>query len=225
MEAGEVDHSELRINIAVCLFFLGDYLAARDELEASPALSNPLWRRLSIHVALKTGREPEEGLLGEDPRDRLCLAALHFLKQRFQEAIDIYKRLLVDNKDFLALNVYIALCYHKLDYFDVSQEVLREYLARHPESVIARNLKACNHFRLFNGRAAEQELRDLIDSLAPSFSFAKDLIRHNLCVFRGGEGALQVMPPLLHVLPEARLNLMIFYLRNGESISSFLFAT
>jgi intraflagellar transport protein 56 len=32
-------------------------------------------------------------------------------------------------------------------------------------------------------------------------------------VFRGGEGALQVLPPLVDVIPEARLNLVIYYLR------------
>ena len=30
-------------------------------------------------------------------------------------------RTLFTFRDFLALNVYVALCYYKLDYFDVSQ--------------------------------------------------------------------------------------------------------
>lgn len=34
-------------------------------------------------------------------------------------------------------------------------------------------------------------------------------------VFRGGEGALQVLPPLIDVISEARLNLVIYYLRQG----------
>ncbi|TNM86138.1 hypothetical protein fugu_008409 [Takifugu bimaculatus] len=49
-----------------------------------------------------------------------------------------------------------------------------------------------------------------------SFEFAKELIRHNLVVFRGGEGALQVLPPLIDVIPEARLNLVIYYLRQDD---------
>ncbi|CAJ1053663.1 intraflagellar transport protein 56 [Xyrichtys novacula] len=96
-------------------------------------------------------------------------------------------------KDFLALKVYVALCYYKLDYYDVSQEVLAVYLQRVPDSTIALNLKA--------------ELENLIDISSCSFEFAKELIRHNLVVFRGGEGALQVLPPLIDVIPEARLNL------------------
>lgn len=43
-----------------------------------------------------------------------------------------------------------------------------------------------------------------------------DLLRHNLVVFRGGENALQVLPPLIDVMPEARLNLVIYYLKNEE---------
>jgi intraflagellar transport protein 56 len=35
-------------------------------------------------------------------------------------------------------------------------------------------------------------------------------------VFRGGENALQVIPTFLDVIPEARLNLVIYYLKNDE---------
>ena len=54
---------------------------------------------------------------------------------------------MLDNREYLALNVYVALCYYKLDYYDVSQEVLAVYLQHFPDSAIAINLKACNHFR------------------------------------------------------------------------------
>ena len=53
----------------------------------------------------------------------------------------------VCHREYLALNVYVALCYYKLDYYDVSQEVLAVYLQHFPDSAIAINLKACNHFR------------------------------------------------------------------------------
>lgn len=146
------------------------------------------------------------------------------------------------NREFLALNIYIALCYYKLDYFDISQEVLDTYLSRHPDSIVAINLKACNRFRLFDGRAAEGLIRNMLtDRLATSASasgsargsahlgagdaddddatggaFGRELLRHNLVVFRGGEGALQVFPALLDVVPEARLNLAIYYMRGGD---------
>jgi len=36
-------------------------------------------------------------------------------------------------------------------------------------------------------------------------------------VFQNGESALQVLPPLVDVIPEARLNLVIYYLKEGIS--------
>lgn len=76
-----------------------------------------------------------------------------------QEATDVYKRLLLEHQDFLALNVYLALCYSKLDYFDVSSEVLEGYLQQYPDSAAAVNLKACNLFKLYTGKAAQAEIK------------------------------------------------------------------
>jgi hypothetical protein len=39
----------------------------------------------------------------------------------------------------------------QLDYYDVSLEILAVYLQSFPTSAVAVNLKACNHFRLYNG--------------------------------------------------------------------------
>lgn len=72
------------------------------------------------------------------------------------------------------------MCYYKLDYYDVSQEVLAVYLQNFPDSVVGINLKACNHFRLYNGKAAEIELNSLTEKITCHFQFAEDLIKHNL---------------------------------------------
>jgi intraflagellar transport protein 56 len=40
-------------------------------------------------------------------------------------------------------------------------------------------------------------------------------------VFRGGENALQTLPPLIDVIPEARLNLVIYYLKNDDVQEAF----
>ena len=73
------------------------------------------------------------------------------------------------------------------------------------------NLKACNHFRLYNGKAAEAELKVLAD-LGHTLQ-GNDLIRHNMVVFQQGEGALRVLPQLVDYIPEARLNLVRTRLR------------
>ena len=65
----------------------------------------------------------------------------------------------MEHKDFLAINVYVALAYAKLDYYDVSNEVLGVYLTQFPDSVLAINLKACNQFRKGLVKEAEEELR------------------------------------------------------------------
>lgn len=42
-----------------------------------------------------------------------------------------------------------------------------------------------------------------------------------MVVFREGEGALQVLPSLVDILPEARLNLVVYYLRQGENEEAY----
>lgn len=185
-----------------------------DQTQRAP--ERALRNRLLFHIAHKRDNQDELMIrhqeLTDTNEDQLSLAAIHYLRSHFQEATDIYKRLLLENRDDLALNVYVAMCYYKLDYYDVSLEILAVYLQAHPDSAIAVNLKACNHFRLYNGRAAEAELKVLSDQ--GHALHTNDLIRHNRVVFSQGEGALQVLPQLSDFIPEARLNLVIYYLRH-----------
>eukprot|EP00164_Ancoracysta_twista_P000249 GFYU01000352.1.p1 GENE.GFYU01000352.1~~GFYU01000352.1.p1 ORF type:complete len:548 (-),score=193.35 GFYU01000352.1:55-1698(-) len=204
---------------ACCMYHLGMYNEAASEAAQGPATR--LQTRLLFHIAHKTNDENKlmvyHQKLADSLEDQLCLASIHYLRSHFQEATDIYKRVLLENRDFLALNVYVALCYYKLDYYDVSLEILAVYLQAHPDSPVAINLKACNHFRLYNGKSGENELKALIDRAGAE----NDLIRHNLVVFRNGENALQVLPPLADVVPEAKLNLVIYYLRNDDIMEAY----
>ncbi|XP_014674786.1 PREDICTED: intraflagellar transport protein 56-like [Priapulus caudatus] len=209
----------LCLSASCCYFFLGMYKESDEAAGKAPA--SPLKTIIMFHLSHKFNDEKRlmtfHSQLQDHMEDQLSLASIHYLRSHYQEAIDIYKRILLDNREYLALNVYVAMCYYKLDYYDVSQEVLTVYLQSHPDSVIAVNLKACNHFKLYNGKAAEAELKSLQDvSSSSSFSFGRDLIRHNLVVFRGGEGSLQVLPPLIDIIPEARLNLVIYYLKQDD---------
>ncbi|XP_072348145.1 intraflagellar transport protein 56 isoform X2 [Scyliorhinus torazame] len=211
-------HPDVWVDLACTFFFLGMYKEAEEAAMKAP--KSRLQNRLLFHLAHKFSDEKRlmnyHQNLQDITEDQLSLASIHYMRSHYQEAIDIYKRILLDNREFMALNVYVALCYYKLDYYDVSQEVLAVYLQNYPDSTIALNLKACNHFRLYNGKAAEAELKNLMDIASPVFDFAKELIKHNLVVFRGGEGSLQVLPPLIDVIPEARLNLVIYYLRQDD---------
>jgi len=213
-DSDPLDH----VYLGCCMFFLGMYKEAEEEANKGPA--HPLQVRLLFHLAHKLNDEDKlmvhHGKLKTTVEDQLSLASIHYLRSHFQEATDIYKRVLLEeNRDFLALNVYVALCYYKLDYYDVSLEVLQVYLQENPDSVVAVNLKACNIFRLYNGQAAEVELKVLLERSNTS-EYTNDIVKHNLVVFRDGEGALQTLPPLVDVVVEARLNLVIYYLRNDE---------
>jgi len=44
----------------------------------------------------------------------------------------------------------------------------------------------------------------------------KDLLRHNLVVFRNGDNGMQFLPPLLELFPETRLNMVIYNLKNDS---------
>ncbi|KAL0129427.1 hypothetical protein PUN28_001595 [Cardiocondyla obscurior] len=209
---------DISTNLACCYFYLGMYPESQKILEET--VDDKLRTRLLFHLAHKMGNESKlmeyHQMLQDVIEDQLSLASIHYLQAHYQEAIDVYKRILLDNRDYLALNVYVALCYYKLDYYDVAQEVLQVYLQKYPDSAIAINLKACNHFRLYDGNAAQVEMKQLIEKISSSFSSGHDLIRHNTVVFRAGENALQILPNLVDVIPEARLNLVIYYLKQDD---------
>jgi intraflagellar transport protein 56 len=209
---------------ACCLYALCQYKEAEEEVNLAP--ESPLQIRMLFHTAHKRNDEnammTQHQKLTDTVEDQLCLAAIQYLRSHFQEATDIYKRLLVEHREHWALNVYIALCYYKLDYHDVALEILQTYLANDPQSITAVNLKACSHYQLYNGKAAEAELKVLQQAANSGNVLGEhDLLQHNLSVFRNGENALQVLPPLLEIIPEARLNLVIYHLRTEETQEAY----
>eukprot|EP00967_Tisochrysis_lutea_P133134 scaffold233175_cov37-Tisochrysis_lutea.AAC.2 len=171
-----------------------------------------------IHIMNPYG--PAQGLLSPQHLRLWSKLAICIPCNLPQEATDIYKRLLLENRDYAALNVYVALCYYKLDYYDVSLEILAAYLQASgaldippdcacsrlfgatrgaplscqafPDSAIALNLKACNQFRLYDGKAALDELAPLTREATSIDKIDSKLVRHNMVVFQNGERALQV---------------------------------
>lgn len=209
---------------ACCLYALTQYTEAEEEAKKAP--DSPLKTRILFHTAHKRNDESammaQHQALSETKEDQLCLAAIQYLRSHFTEATDIYKRLLVEDREHWALNVYIAFCYYKLDYYDVALEILQTYLTNYPHSITAVNLKACSHYQLYNGKAAEAELKVLQQASNSGNIFQEhDLLQHNLVVFRNGENAIQVLPPLLDIIPEARLNLVIYHLRTDEAVEAY----
>ncbi len=180
-----------------------------------------------LHLAQKLGDEKtlmeyHEKIKESSIPDQLCLAALHYARGHYEDATEIYKKILTEKKEYIALNVYMALCYYKLDYYDVCLDLLSQYMTQTQPSIIGANLRACTNFQLYNGKNAEDELRMLEKVPHTGDLFQdNDLLRHNLVVFRGGENAMQTLPPLVDVIPEGKLNLVIYHLKSQEVEEAF----
>lgn len=76
------------------------YTEAQGIIEAIP--NSTLKVRLLFHLAHKLNDEDRllelHGSLRDVNEDQLSLASMHYLRAHYQDAIDIYKRLLLDKK-------------------------------------------------------------------------------------------------------------------------------
>lgn len=149
---------KLYLYLGCCYFMLGEYKNCLECIKKN-SYEDIIKDKLKFHLSHKNGANKasnnHQEKLKDDLQNQLCLASIHYNRSQFQEAIDIYTKILDQNLDFVALNIYIALCYYKLDYFDKSQELIALYLQQFSDSVTAINLKACNYYRLYNNKAAE----------------------------------------------------------------------
>uniref|UniRef100_H3GKM8 Intraflagellar transport protein 56 n=1 Tax=Phytophthora ramorum TaxID=164328 RepID=H3GKM8_PHYRM len=212
-DATATDLKSWRLSRACCLFYLQNFEDA--EHTALSSSRSALCNRLLFLLAHQR-QHSEQTLLDryqqlsrESVEDQLALASTSFVHNNFQEAAEIYKRLLSEGnkggqEGGSALHVYLALCYFKLGYDDVALELLAVYLIGHPDSFFATNLKASCNFRLYSAREATPILDDYVrrfpnhpcaqrasDSLyaskansTHSGSAMTDVIQHNLAIFR-----------------------------------------
>ena len=101
---------------ATCLFYLSRLDEAKDA--ALQGDGSKLQLRLLFHIAQR--QADEETLVSyhaqlEDVKlDQLSLAAVHYQRSHYQEATDVYKRMLLENREDMAINVYVAMCYYKV---------------------------------------------------------------------------------------------------------------
>ena len=212
-------NKEIHLYKSLCLYAQCDYENAKKEALKGP--ENSLQIRIMYHLSQKMADDSTlmnyHHKIGESDADQLCLAAIHYLRGHFDECIDIYKKLLMENKKNLALHVYLALCYYRQEYYEISQDNLKLYLDEYPESIFAQNLKACNLLHLATGKEAEDELLKLESRYEGGDIYEdNDLLRHNRSAIRNGENALKIFPPLMELYPEAKLNLVIYHLKKGE---------
>ena len=152
--------------------------------------------------------------------DELSLSALHYLKNEQEEAIDIYKKIFMDKK-YDALNIYLAMCYYKLEFYDIALDLVNHYLSIHNDSIVANKLKAAiENSSTGNDKAAKDIILNLQKLSKSSDIFEdNDLLKHNLAFFDNDPDSkynkLKIFSNLLDIIPDARQNLIIYYLRNG----------
>jgi intraflagellar transport protein 56 len=217
------EDTTVNLYIASCHFYNRDYEEAR-----SAALRGPqcdFRTRLVFHIAHQTNDEQElfqaHSQLVGTLENQLALAAIHYLRCAYQDAIEIYQRLLMQNSEYLALNVYIAMCQFKIDQFEESNEAVDLYLGSNSDSAVALNLKACDYQKLFDAEIAEAQLLQIKKFSTASYDFMDALISHNLCVFHNGENGFTVLPKLVPLLSEARFNLAVLYMRQNNPTEAY----
>jgi intraflagellar transport protein 56 len=153
----EPEDTLLWLYIASCLYYNQEFPEAREAaLQGRPC---DFRTRLLFHIAHQVN--DEQGLyqahseLVGTLENQLSLAAIHYMRSHYQEAIEIYQRLLLQRPEFLALNVYIAMCQFKLEQYEESNEAVDLYLGENSDSAVALNLKSCDYWRLFDATIAE----------------------------------------------------------------------
>lgn len=213
----------LNLYISSCYYYLGDYENAKNYANRGP--SSDLRTRLLFHIAHKLNDEQEllqahSQLIGT-LENQLSLAAIHYLRTNYQDAIEIYQRLLIQHPEFLALYVYIAMCQYKIDSFEESNESVDQYLGVNSDSAVALNLKSCDYLRLFEPDIAESQILQIQKFSSSSYDFVASLVKHNICVFHNGIDGFTIFTPLVNAFHEARYNLCILYMRESNPSEAF----
>ncbi|KAF0698260.1 Aste57867_11117 [Aphanomyces stellatus] len=219
------EHNCVLINMACCYLYMSYIDFAKSTLKKIKSPQDNIVRcqhRLQLLLAQRNNdAESVSALLDKeigssrDLRDQLAAAAVLYHQRNFQGAVDVYKRLLSRDESMAAIQVYLAMCYYHLEYFDISSEMLATYLSLDPQSIVAKNLLACNTYHLTDGSAAEKSLN------LRGTKTNHALIEHNLVAFRGGDRALRLWPPFVSVIPEAQLNLAIYHLKRSNFSEAF----
>lgn len=213
----------LNLYISSCYYYLGDYENAKKFANLGP--SSDFRTRLLFHIAHKLNDEQEllqahSQLIGT-LENQLSLAAIHYMRANYQDAIEIYQRLLMQHPEFLALFVYIAMCQYKIECFEESNESVDQYLSVNSDSAVALNLKSCDYLRLFDPDIAESQILQIQKFSSASYDFVGILVKHNICVFHDGIDGFTIFTPLVNSLHEARYNLCILYMRDSNPTEAF----
>ena len=116
------------------------------------------------------------------------------------------------DKKYDALNIYLAMCYYKLEFFDIALDLVNHYLSIHNDSIIANNLKAAIEYSSTGNDKLAKEIILNLQNFSKNSNIIddNDLLQHNLAVFDNEPDSkynkLKIFSNLLDIIPEARQN-------------------
>lgn len=115
-------------------FFVGMYNESKEALKTVPTSS--LKNRLNFHLSHKLSDETSlmdhHEQLQDVLEDQLSLAAIHYLRAHYQEAIDIYKRILLQNRQVsnetqeIPTGYYVSSTLHSLTHKEIPKKDLND---------------------------------------------------------------------------------------------------
>jgi len=112
----DVPH-EIGLYIAIVHFYLGSYLDA-EKAAMSVLEDSGLKNRILLHIARALDDETKVAkyrqYLRDSTQDELSAAAIELYRRRYKETADVYEMMIAQQRDDLALNVYLAECYFKM---------------------------------------------------------------------------------------------------------------
>lgn len=98
--------SPLYVYIGCAYFYLGMFKEADAAASGYTGPPISLQNRLQFHLAHKFNDEARlmycHQKLHDTTEDKLSFAAIHYLRSHYNEAIEIYKRILLENRYFLS---------------------------------------------------------------------------------------------------------------------------
>uniref|UniRef100_A0A8R1IT42 Uncharacterized protein n=1 Tax=Caenorhabditis japonica TaxID=281687 RepID=A0A8R1IT42_CAEJA len=166
--------------------------------------------------------------------DQLSLAGVNYMRMHYTDAIEVYTSVLASSPNLLGLNINMALCYARMDYPHVAYNLVKNYLRNYPNSPFAKNLLLSVLYRTITSKTTIEEKSELAKNIEKEaltmvsemeallkqklYPDIENICKHNLVLLRNCETALQVFPTLMKHVPEARLNLILYYL-NRENLN------
>ena len=210
-----LDAHTLDLYRAICMLYLGQMGDARELATTLPP--TPLSNRLLFHACSRL--LDEESLVTYHTKlrnisaDQMALAAVHFLRTHYQQALECYEEVLQAQPECFAIYMHMALCYYKLGDYLKSEEFLMLYRENAEDSLTSLNLYAATKFR--QGKMAEA-LKILQELQNDETIAGLPIFKHNKCLYTEMNAAVHILPPLVGIVSEARQNLVKLYIEKGQ---------